>query len=120
MGIATVAVYSTRIPVLFTRCADRAVRLGPPPLSSYLNIEALLHAAAESGAEAVHPGYGFLAENPVFAQAVVDAGMVWIGPPADVIKVMGDKIAAKELALPRCPGCSRLLRRGPVGCTPAP
>jgi len=103
MAIATVAVYSDADPgALHVRCADRAVRLGPPPpLSSYLNIEALLHAAAESGAEAVHPGYGFLAENPVFAQAVVDAGMVWIGPPAAVIKVMGDKIAAKELALSR-------------------
>lgn len=103
MGIATVAVYSDAdAGALHVRCADMAVRLGPPPpLSSYLNIDVLLQAAAESGAEAVHPGYGFLAENPVFAQAITDAGFVWIGPPADVIKNMGDKIAAKELARSR-------------------
>jgi len=103
MGIATVAVYSDADGgALHVRCADMAVRLGPPPpLSSYLNIDALLQAAAESRAEAVHPGYGFLAENPVFAQAVANAGLVWIGPPADVIKGMGDKIAAKELARSR-------------------
>jgi len=77
--------------------ADAAVRIGPAPASeSYLSVEALIVAARRSGAEAVHPGYGFLSERATFAQAVLDAGLVWIGPPPSAIEAMGDKDRAKE------------------------
>jgi 3-methylcrotonyl-CoA carboxylase alpha subunit len=110
MGIGMVAVYSTAdARALHVLVADEAVCIGPPPSSeSYLNIEAILNAARTSGADAIHPGYGFLAENPRFAAAVESAGLVWIGPPADVIALMGAKVAAKELArqagVPTVPG----------------
>jgi 3-methylcrotonyl-CoA carboxylase alpha subunit len=110
MGIAVVAVYSTADErALHVLVADEALCIGPPPaLESYLNIEAILSAAHESGADAIHPGYGFLAENSGFAEAVEAAGLIWIGPPAPVIALMGDKVAAKELAsragLPTVPG----------------
>jgi len=85
--------------VLHVRLADEALLLGPAsPAQSYLNIEAMLNAAKTSGCDAVHPGYGFLAENADFAGAVESAGLIWVGPPADVIALMGDKIAAKGLA----------------------
>jgi acetyl-CoA carboxylase biotin carboxylase subunit len=98
MGIETVAVYSEfdRL-ALHTRLADRAVSLGGSvPSESYLVGEKILAAARETGAEAIHPGYGFLAENAAFAQAVVDAGLVWIGPPSEAIAVMGDKIESRR------------------------
>ena len=77
------------------RLADRAIEIGPAPSSvSYLNIDAILGAAREGGAEAVHPGYGFLAESPAFARAVLDAGLAWIGPPPEVLALAGDKVAA--------------------------
>lgn len=100
MGIVAVAVYSAAdADALHVRRADEAYWIGPAPaLESYLSIEAIVHAALESGSEAVHPGYGFLAENPAFARAVQAAGLVWIGPDPDVIALLGDKVAAKDLA----------------------
>jgi acetyl-CoA carboxylase biotin carboxylase subunit len=91
------------------RAADHAVLIGPPlPSESYLRIDRLLEAAAVSGAEAVHPGYGFLAERAAFAQAVADAGLRFIGPPADAIRAMGDKTEArrrmKQAGVPIVPG----------------
>ncbi len=79
------------------READRAIRIGePPPPASYLNVGAILRAADEAGADAIHPGYGFLSENAAFAGAVVDAGLTWIGPPPDVLELAGDKVAARR------------------------
>src|SRR3712207_9222693 len=85
LGVEAVAVYSDADEsALHVRHADEAVRIGPPPAGkSYLNVEALIDAATETGAEAVHPGYGFLAENASFAAAVRDAGLVFIGPSAE-------------------------------------
>jgi acetyl-CoA carboxylase biotin carboxylase subunit len=100
MGIATVAVYSDAdADAPFVRFADEAVRLGPAPArESYLVIPTLLDAARQTGADAIHPGYGFLAENPTFAEAVSDAELTFIGPPAHVIRALGSKQAAKRLA----------------------
>jgi acetyl-CoA/propionyl-CoA carboxylase biotin carboxyl carrier protein len=98
MGVRSVAVFSDAdAQARHVREADTAVRLGPAPAAeSYLSVERILQAAARSGAQAVHPGYGFLAENAAFARACADAGLVFIGPPADAIALMGDKIRAKE------------------------
>ena len=100
MGIATVAVYSEADKgALHVRLADEAVCVGPPPSQqSYLNVDAIINACRESGAEAVHPGYGFLSENAGFARELERAGIVFIGPGADAIEAMGDKIASKALA----------------------
>ena len=100
IGIATVAVYSDAdAEALHVRMADEAVRIGPPPSAeSYLKIDRIVDACRQSGAEAVHPGYGFLSENPVFARALVKAGVAFIGPPAEAIAAMGDKIESKKLA----------------------
>jgi len=97
LGIETVAVYSEADRgSLHVAAADEAYLLGPgPPSESYLNQERILDAATSAGAEAVHPGYGFLAENAGFARAVARAGLVWIGPPADAIETMGSKTAAR-------------------------
>jgi acetyl-CoA/propionyl-CoA carboxylase, biotin carboxylase, biotin carboxyl carrier protein len=99
MGIRSVAVYSDAdASALHVRHADTAVRIGPAaPRASYLSIEALIEAARSSGADAVHPGYGFLSENDAFARACESAGLTWVGPPADVIERMGSKIAARGL-----------------------
>ncbi len=101
MGLRTVAVYSDAdVGALHVEQADEAVRIGPTPAAqSYLSIEALLRAAAQTGAEAVHPGYGFLSERADFARAVTEAGLVWVGPPADVIEQMGRKDRARTVAL---------------------
>jgi acetyl-CoA carboxylase biotin carboxylase subunit len=100
MGIEAVAVYSdadARAP--HVALADRAVRIGPPaPSASYLSIDAILAAAHETGAEAIHPGYGFLSENAEFARACERAGIVFIGPSAEAIERMGSKIAARTMA----------------------
>jgi 3-methylcrotonyl-CoA carboxylase alpha subunit len=100
MGVESVAVYSDADRTsLHTTLADRAVRIGPPPSAeSYLSIDAIVEAARSSGAEAVHPGYGFLSENQDLASACTAAGLTFIGPPADVIARMGSKIVARRLA----------------------
>ena len=110
LGIETVQAYSDAdehsLPV---QLADRAVNVGPPHATkSYLNIEAVVAAAKASGADAVHPGYGFLAENAGFADAVTAAGMVFVGPDGDTIRLMGDKVSARQVAkdagVPTVPG----------------
>src|SRR6476469_5312996 len=100
LGIRTVAVYSDAdAQALHVRMADEAVHIGPSPArESYLVGERIIAAARETGAEAIHPGYGFLSENADFAQAVLDAGLVWIGPPPSAMRLLGDKAAAKALA----------------------
>ena len=97
-GLEAVAVYSEADRLSpHVRAADHAIAIGPPaPGESYLRIDRLLAAAREGGAGAVHPGYGFLAERAPFAQAVTDAGLVWIGPPAAAITAMGDKTEARR------------------------
>ncbi len=121
-GLEAVAVYSDadrHAP--FVRAADRAVRIGPAaPTASYLDIDALLGAAATSDADAVHPGYGFLSERAAFARAVEQAGLAFVGPPAAAIAAMGDKTAARRLmadaGVPIVPGSP-----GPVdGATASP
>jgi acetyl-CoA carboxylase, biotin carboxylase subunit len=99
MGIRAIAVYSEADAELpFVREADDAVLLGPaPPARSYLDIDAVIGAARQAGASAVHPGYGFLAENPSFAARVIAEGLTWIGPSPDAIEQMGDKIRARNL-----------------------
>ena len=98
LGIATIAVVSDAdLGAPHAREADQVVRLGPAPATeSYLDIERVLDAARRTGADAIHPGYGFLSENATFAQAVVDAGLTFVGPTADTIRLMGDKAAAKR------------------------
>ncbi|MGE5695143.1 MAG: biotin carboxylase N-terminal domain-containing protein [Candidatus Sericytochromatia bacterium] len=113
MGIRSVAVYSDAdAGARHVAEADVAVRIGPAPArESYLNIDAVVEAARRTGAQAVHPGYGFLSENPQFAAALDGAGITFIGPPAAAIKTMGDKIAAKaavaEYGVPVVPGIAR-------------
>ena len=99
MGIRSVAVYSEADADLpFVREADEAVLLGPAaPAASYLNGDAILAAARATGAQAVHPGYGFLAENPEFAASVQAAGLTWVGPSPESMNQMGDKINARNL-----------------------
>ncbi|MCB9133893.1 MAG: acetyl-CoA carboxylase biotin carboxylase subunit [Anaerolineales bacterium] len=99
MDIRTVAVYSeTDSHALHVQLADEAVCIGPPPArESYLQSEKIIQAAKETGAQAIHPGYGFLSENATFAQAVTDAGLIFIGPPASAIEAMGDKAHARAL-----------------------
>jgi acetyl-CoA carboxylase biotin carboxylase subunit len=110
MGIATVAVHSTAdADAMHVRMADESVCIGPPPAAlSYLSMPNLISAAEITGAEAIHPGYGFLSENATFVQIVEDHGLTFIGPSAEHIRLMGDKITAKEtmrrLGVPCVPG----------------
>ena len=99
MGISTVAVYSDAdADAPFVRDADVAVRLpGTSPADTYLRADLIVAAAEATGADAIHPGYGFLSENAGFAQAVVDAGLTWVGPPPSAIEAMGSKLGAKEM-----------------------
>jgi acetyl-CoA carboxylase biotin carboxylase subunit len=116
MGLATVAVHSDADgAALHVRCADQAVRLGPAPArESYLDVERVLDAARRSGADAIHPGYGFLSERADFAAAVAAAGLTFIGPSAEAIRAMGEKTGArarmKAAGVPVVPGSD-----GPVG-----
>jgi acetyl-CoA carboxylase biotin carboxylase subunit len=100
MGMAAVAVYSDAdATAAHVRLADHAVRIGPAPSSeSYLRIDAIVDAARDAGAEAVHPGYGFLAERAAFARAIEDAGIAFVGPPSGAIDALGDKLHARRLA----------------------
>jgi acetyl-CoA carboxylase biotin carboxylase subunit len=110
MGLRTIAVHSeadTALP--FVQEADEAILIGPPPpAESYLDVAKLLEAAKRSGADAIHPGYGFLAESAEFAEAVIAAGLVWVGPAPESIRSMGDKISARNLmsdaGVPVAPG----------------
>src|SRR4029077_1259520 len=110
MGIGTVAVYSEAdAGALHVRMADEAVPIGPAPSAeSYLKIERIVEACRATGAEAVHPGYGFLSETPAFARALGKAGVTFIGPGPEAIAAMGDKIESKKLArdagVPSVPG----------------
>ncbi|MGN6474271.1 MAG: acetyl-CoA carboxylase biotin carboxylase subunit [Mycobacteriales bacterium] len=110
IGLRTIAVHSEADAALpFVREADEAVLIGPPPpAESYLDIAKVLEAAKRTSAEAIHPGYGFLAESAEFAEAVIDAGLVWVGPQPDSIRAMGDKISARNLmsdaGVPVAPG----------------
>ncbi|MEQ8480077.1 MAG: acetyl-CoA carboxylase biotin carboxylase subunit [Hoeflea sp.] len=110
LGIATVQVHSDAdTESRAVRMADETVNIGPPAAAkSYLNVESILKAARDSGADAIHPGYGFLAENAEFADAVADAGLIFVGPSGDTIRLMGDKAAAraeaKKANVPTVPG----------------
>lgn len=101
MGIATVAVYSEADKgAPFASAADEALPIGPAnPAQSYLSIEAIIEAARNTGADAIHPGYGFLSERGAFAQAVTDAGLTWVGPPPAVLKAISSKCYTRQLAV---------------------
>ncbi len=110
MGIRTVAVHSTAdTEAMHVRLADEAICIGPPAArDSYLNIPAIISAAEISGADAIHPGYGFLSENAQFAEIVEAHGLIFVGPKPEHIRTMGDKVEAKRtagaLGLPLVPG----------------
>ena len=100
MGISTVAIYSDAdAQALHVQMADEAIHIGPPPANqSYIVIDKVMEAIAASGAQAVHPGYGFLSENSKFAQALDAIGVAFVGPPVGAIEKMGDKITSKKIA----------------------
>ncbi len=119
LGMHTVAVYSAEDSFsLFRTRADEAYLIGEgkSPLGAYLDIPGIINLAKRRGVSAIHPGYGFLSENPAFAKACEDNGIIFIGPPSDVLGKMGDKLSAKEIAkacsVPTVPGCTEPLRDG--------
>ena len=99
-GLESIAIYSDEDRnSLHAQMATHAYALGgTSAVSTYLNIPRIIEVAKESGADAVHPGYGFLSENALFAQSVIDAGLTWIGPPPSAIKALGDKVSARKIA----------------------
>ena len=108
LGIKTVVVHSEAdTDAKYVKLADESVCIGPAPSrQSYLNVPAIIAAAEVTDAEAIHPGYGFLSENADFAERVERSGFKFIGPTADVIRMMGDKVAAKRsMIAPACPAC---------------
>src|SRR6478609_6043252 len=119
LGITSVAIYSDAdTGALHVREADEAYRVGPAPAAeSYLHIPAILDAAQRAGAGAIHPGYGFLSERAPFAEAVIGAGLIWVGPSPDAIRTLGDKIAAKRImefaGVPTVPGHYSAARGAP-------
>jgi acetyl-CoA carboxylase biotin carboxylase subunit len=123
LGVKTVAVYSEAdAEARHVAEANEAVLIGPPPApASYLNVEAILAAAHQTGAQAIHPGYGFMSENAEFARRCVEAGLVFIGPPPDVIQKMGDKVAARQMmaaaGVPIVPGTPGYLTSDPAELT---
>ncbi|HEU5372850.1 MAG TPA: acetyl-CoA carboxylase biotin carboxylase subunit [Gaiellaceae bacterium] len=120
LGVEAVAIYSTADrDALHVRMADHAVCVGPPPAAeSYLRVASVIAAAETTGCQAVHPGYGFLSENPAFVEACVDNELVFVGPPADVMATMGDKISAKQAMraadVPTVPGTEGATRLADV------
>ena len=113
LGYTAIAVYETPDnDALHIRVADEAIWLGDGPRKDYLNIDKVIAAAKKTGADAIHPGYGFLAENPDFAKACEDNGIIFIGPPSDVIQALGDKVTARkimqEAGIPLVPGTPNL------------
>ena len=118
MGIAAVAVYSEADRnSLHVRHADEAYLIGPAPArESYLNGERIIEVARKAGTDALHPGYGFLAENADFAQACLDAGMAWVGPSPQSIRTLGDKVQARRLmqeaGIPVVPGSEEVTSQG--------
>jgi acetyl-CoA carboxylase biotin carboxylase subunit len=115
MGLESVAVHSTAdADALHVKFADQAVCIGPPPSrASYLNVPQIISAAEVTGADAIHPGYGFLSENAEFADVVLKCGLTWIGPPPDAMRLMGDKIRARAAmnaaGVPTLPGSTGLM-----------
>ncbi|HQP06665.1 MAG TPA: biotin carboxylase N-terminal domain-containing protein, partial [Smithellaceae bacterium] len=121
MGLDTVAVYEKPDrEAYFLRFADQAILMGDGPRRDYLNIDKIIWAAQKSGSDAIHPGYGFLSENPDLAQACVDAGITFIGPPPQVIRDLGNKVVARNImekaAIPFVPGTGTL-SAGDAGLT---
>ncbi len=113
LGVRTVAIYEeTDKAAMHIMKADEAICIGSGPRKDYLSIERIIHAAKTTGAEAIHPGYGFLAENPSFSKECTDAGLVFVGPPPDVIRDMGSKVIARRImtdaGLPMIPGTAVL------------
>ena len=137
LGIGTVAVFSQEDRFALHRFkADEAylVGKGKTPVQAYLDVEDLLRIANQANCDAVHPGYGFLAENPEFARTVLAAGLVWVGPPPQVMETLGNKVAARNLAVRqeepyssvspvihvRCPRCHTEYRADAVACSSCP
>ena len=116
LGISPIAVHSDAdVDALHVRAADRSERIGPPPATeSYLSIPAVIDAARRAGADAIHPGYGFLSENAAFARAVEEAGLVFIGPPPSALESLGNKLAARrsaaDVGVPIVPGTTVALK----------